>query len=796
MKRLFAVLISAMLILSGSAVYAAEVGEETVEEVGAQAFEEDEADGEAVGAEASDEVSAQISEEVAAQTSEEEGAAAYPSIRSLENTSKGVKATWSPFAGASRYRLYIRENNRWIKVVETTDIFAEYSGAADGQSLLFTVRALDSNRDFCSSYYTMGWTHTYYAAPKVEAECDSSGALNIAWNAASGASYEVVRRIGGAAEAGYKKIIRGGRLIENVAGLENLSYAVSRLDSSGRRVSAAGVSNTISPCEIPRITKIENSSKGALIYFDKSENAPRTRIYHRVGSRWVKLGETAENTFLYTSPIKNEEELYTVRCIDNNRMFCSGYNGNGFKSIFYAAPEFTSTVNTEKGVTLRWNAPENTKSRVYRDGALIAKTDGGVYIDSEAEGGRTYTYYVRIYDNYARPLSPVGVKKSHTFVAQPAFTSIENTLEGVKLSWDACEGAAYYRVYVNDGGKWINQLTTSDTSYLDTKAESGEGRLYTIRALDSKKSFVTEYNRSGWLHTFYAAPKLLEVKRSGNGVVISWEEIEGISEYRVYRRLMGGSWSRLTNSVGATSFTDTTRDPEKLYSYTVRCLDGEGNVVSGYIRVNPYYRDGKLVKGFVESDGKKYYSGEDGEYLRNQIVGSKEEGYAYVGEDGAVCESEEIKLAVDFVLKNAKGKTSREKLRSCFYALISYPYVTRYHFPNNGEEYRESAAEMFREKGGNCFSYGGAFASVAKVLGYEARASRGSISMAYGGMGPHGWAEVKIGGVWYICDPDMQKYSSSTDSYYLVTLANYPVAPFYREKSYTIRVKGGQSVWK
>lgn len=55
---------------------------------------------------------------------------------------------------------------------------------------------------------------------------------------------------------------------------------------------------------------------------------------------------------------------------------------------------------------------------------------------------------------------------------------------------------------------------------------------------------------------------------------------------------------------------------------------------------------------------------------------------------------------------------------------------------------------------GNCYVFASAFVAAAKALGYDARLIQGQVGMAAGGLGPHGWAEVDIDGVTYVCDPD------------------------------------------
>ena len=63
----------------------------------------------------------------------------------------------------------------------------------------------------------------------------------------------------------------------------------------------------------------------------------------------------------------------------------------------------------------------------------------------------------------------------------------------------------------------------------------------------------------------------------GDGVVITWDAIEGISKYRVLRKEADGNFVALAK-VSATTYIDKNVEPGKTYTYTVRCMDGTSYV--------------------------------------------------------------------------------------------------------------------------------------------------------------------------------------------------------------------------
>lgn len=63
----------------------------------------------------------------------------------------------------------------------------------------------------------------------------------------------------------------------------------------------------------------------------------------------------------------------------------------------------------------------------------------------------------------------------------------------------------------------------------------------------------------------------------------------------------------------------------------------------------------------------------------------------------------------------------------------------------------------FEQRKGNCYVFAATFYQLAKNLGYDVEFIQGSVGMAAGGYGPHGWVIVHLNGASYICDPESQR---------------------------------------
>lgn len=251
---------------------------------------------------------------------------------------------------------------------------------------------------------------------------------------------------------------------------------------------------------------------------------------------------------------------------------------------------------------------------------------------------------------------------------------------------------------------------------------------------------------------------------------------------------------------------------KRFYFSTKGSAGTKGAMASGFKNIgkNTFYfkATGKLGnKGVLQTGWKKigkynYYFkasgklGVKGQMVKNQIAGTKKLGYGYVDSKGRKITTKAITLATKFVIDHTSKNHSRsQKLSEAFnYLWRNYSYKRIYGLPNENTLSNNYAGFMLENKQGNCFCYGATFACIAKVLGYESRVGSGLISSAAGGMTSHGWAEVKINGVWYIFDPDMQREKPGISTY-MRTRANYP----YRLRCntvYSLTFKNAKVKWK
>ena len=77
------------------------------------------------------------------------------------------------------------------------------------------------------------------------------------------------------------------------------------------------------------------------------------------------------------------------------------------------------------------------------------------------------------------------------------------------------------------------------------------------------------------------APQITGLANTTGGIKISWNRVDGAYGYRLYYKPVSGGWKRFKDTT-ATSFTDSGVVPNKTETYTIRCIDKNGNTVSGF----------------------------------------------------------------------------------------------------------------------------------------------------------------------------------------------------------------------
>ena len=343
----------------------------------------------------------------------------------------------------------------------------------------------------------------------------------------------------------------------------------------------------------PQITSLKNATGGVKITWNKVDGAYGYRLYYRPASGgWKRFKDTTATSFTDSGVSPNRTETYTIRCLDKDGNTISGFNSNGW-SIKYVpvAPTISKLENTSSGIKLTWNKIAGVYGyRLYYKPASggwkrFKDTTSTSFTDSSVVPNKTETYTIRCIDKNGNTISGFnsnGWSIKYTPVA-PTISKLENTSGGIKLTWNKIAGVYGYRLYYKPAsGGWKRFKDTTSTSFTDSSVVPNKTETYTIRCIDKNGNTVSGFNSNGWSIKYTpVAPTISKLENTSSGIKLTWNKIAGVYGYRLYYKPASGGWKRFKDTT-ATTYTDTAVKSGRTETYTIRCIDKNGNTVSGY----------------------------------------------------------------------------------------------------------------------------------------------------------------------------------------------------------------------
>ncbi len=810
-KRILSLFLAMLFVFSTITVAAAEQIENYDEPVEATQYVEENTSLLAEETISEPETQEETQSYVPTQSKPEQNVPQMPIINSITPASAGLKITIAPFEGATKFRIFIKNDGdgaKWKKIGDTSTLSFIHKNLKNNTRYIYTVRALDKNGQYIGTYDKVGVSKVYFSTPKITAVESTASGVRIKWNKVQGIS-------------NYKVYIKSGSSFKTLATTTATTYTDKNVKSGTtytytvRCVSADGDNlsfytkngKSVKFVQAPEITGITNITNGSKITWGKTAGASKYRLFvKKDGTKsWTKVKDTSSLSATHTGLKNNKEYTYTVRALDSKGKYVSGYNSTGWSNKYFAMPKLTKIENTYTGVKISWSKVTGaSKYKVYIKTSDGWKTKGYTtstsFTDKSVKGSKAYTYTVRCVSADQKTHTSHYNKNGLTikFVAAPKITKFENKNGSTKITWGKTTGASKYRLFVKkDGTKsWTKITDTASLSATHKSLTNNKEYTYTVRALNSKGKYISGYNSTGYTNRYIAPPQITSVSKNDTNMVISWNSVANVASYKIYRKSFAGSW-KVIGETSTTTFTDTNTLTDTPYTYTLRCVDINGNLVSSYISNTKYYYNGELAdgkikynsntytfadgyikQGYVKIDGDTYYYNEYGVIQKNGIVGNSKDGYRYADKNGKidysarkaveqngvqynVLDGKAYKVKteadktlyrafkeVDKALKGKKGLTKEQKLRRCYlYVMDAYteknPRIPHY----NGTDWPIIYAnDMFVRGVGNCFSYAACFAYMAKAIGYEEVYACHS--------GGHGWAEIN--GLVY--DPEWSRH--------------------------------------
>ncbi len=339
--------------------------------------------------------------------------------------------------------------------------------------------------------------------------------------------------------------------------------------------------------EVPTVSSVVPYADGLKVTWAPVEGALAYKVY-RISSSdtngWTALdGEvmaTQALEYYDTGLVSGKNYTYAVSAIN---YYETGYNTKGKSCIYIAKPIITSCKNIVGGVEIKWDETDgaafyNVMRREYGQQSwnkiiTVNKRDDGhyTYVDKKATEGVKYEYdVISATDTFQSISAETGTE--NIYISAPQIIDGENTLEGIKLSWNEVLNANRYTVY-----RWENGVSTgllpfdaiSETTYVDETVETGKTYAYSIQA-------HTDYGDSGYSSTGRSivrvpSTEVASLTLERYSVKVEWKPVDGVNGYSVYRKEENTSnWVKV-GSVNSNTFvySDTTASSGMYYNYAV-----------------------------------------------------------------------------------------------------------------------------------------------------------------------------------------------------------------------------------
>ena len=335
-----------------------------------------------------------------------------PMITSVTPSQNGLTLRWSAFDSAALYAVFMRrpDNSGWKLIGRTAETSFEHKGLTNNTTYTYTVRATDSNGAFVSDFDREGVSFTYLDTPKLMGVSSINGGQRVSWSPVEGAGiYSVYVMY----PDGWKPVYHTTAttfLNKNVSSGKLYRYTVRCRDSEGKVLMSyfdrKGISGVY--VEAPQITGFAPINGGIAVSWNAVPGAAKYGVFMKSNGKWKGLGVTDKTTYNHLKLTDKTTYTYTVRCIDKNGAFCSGYNTVGSDYRYVAPPRISSVTADGK---LTWNSIAGVSGyRVYRkifgkSWEIAGSSDANTFTDTNIPKNHLYTYTVRCLDENGKACS-------------------------------------------------------------------------------------------------------------------------------------------------------------------------------------------------------------------------------------------------------------------------------------------------------------------------------------------------------------------------------------------------------
>ena len=363
---------------------------------------------------------------------------AVPKLKSVSNTTTGVKFTWNAVDGIGQYRVFVKRAgaDSWTNKGIVNSTSYTHTSSVSGRKYVYTVRCVKDDKTV-SSFDSSGKAITYVASPEVSDIENTSSGVKLTWEKCSGASK-------------YRVFIKSGSKWKKVADTKNTNYTykdaknnteycftVRCCNADGKYVSAYNKDGyTATYYKAPSLKSVKNTTTGVKFTWNAVEGIDEYRVFAKTnGSSWVEKADVAGTSYTDTTVESGNKYTYTVKCLKDNEVV-SSYSSKGKSITFISAPIITgAALDKNNNVKLTWNNINGAyKYRVFvksdSEWKKLGDTASTTYTVKNVKTNKDLTYTVRCLaadNNYSSDFYTNGLTLNVEYIVeQEAYT--EETL--------------------------------------------------------------------------------------------------------------------------------------------------------------------------------------------------------------------------------------------------------------------------------------------------------------------------------------------------------------------------------
>ena len=513
-----------------------------------------------------------------------------------------VAVTWNAVAGATSFDVF--RDGGATKIGSTIGSLTNYNDttAVPGTLYAYAVKANSGAAQSALSASASGF-RKLSAPTSVVCAGGLTDRIRLSWNASIGAtSYQILRN-GSSNPIGTSTTTSYDDMTATIG--VNFSYTV-------KAVCALGVSDLSAPAvgwRAPVAPLGVSASDGtSTTQVTISWSAVAGVTGYDVLRDGNKIGSSIGIQTIYqdTSALPGIHYTYTVKSVTAAGSSAASVGDVGYRGALEIPTEVAASDGTfTDKISITWIAAyQATGYEILRAGVKIATVGASplAYDDTTAAIGTVYPYAVRA----IRPtgLSALSVANSgwRNVVAPLSVVASAGTFtDKIQVTWKATPGATGYAVYRSGTAGVLRTIVgNASTTFYDTSALVATVYTYTVKATVAAGASVASVESSGYRLLATPLNFVAGDGTSTEGVVLTWNSVDGAQSYRVLRRI--GTASPVVFDVPeGNTFVDSSAVLGTIYNYSVEAVSTVCSSVAS--AVNSGYTGVPIPAGFVASEG-------------------------------------------------------------------------------------------------------------------------------------------------------------------------------------------------